>query len=328
MGAAASEYVQEHTFTVPADAHGERVDVFLAQFTPVGPSRAYVQRLIARGLVQVNGRPTKASYRVAEGDTVWVGLPQPEQPQDLKPEAIPLDVVYEDDHIVVVNKPRGMPVHPGVGNPTGTLVNALLARYPTLSGVAGVMRPGIVHRLDKDTTGLLVVAKTNDAHLGLTRQLKERTIQRIYWAIVRGQPGADEGLVDAPIGRHPTDRLRMAVVAGGRPAITRFRVLERFGDYSLLQVKLETGRTHQIRVHMAYIGHPIAGDPVYGAGRGSRARGELGLQAQALHARQLAFRHPVTGEPMQFVAPLPADMEQALERLRAQARSRAGQRGA
>ena len=322
MRGAAGEYAQELTFRVPPEAHGERVDVYLAQFTPVGPSRAYVQRLIARGLVQINGRPTKAAYRVAEGDEVWVGVPPPEQPADLKPEAIPLDIVYEDDHIVVVNKPRGMPVHPGVGNPTGTLVNALLARYPSLSGVAGVMRPGIVHRLDKDTTGLLVVAKTNDAHLGLTRQLKERTIQRIYWAIVRGQPGADEGLIDAPIGRHPTDRLRMAVVAGGRSAVTRFRVLERFGDYSLLQVKLETGRTHQIRVHMAYIGHPIAGDPVYGAGRGSKARGELGLAAQALHARELAFAHPVTGEPMHFTAPLPKDMEQALERLREQSRAR------
>ena len=316
MRAATGEYEQELTFTVPDEAHGERVDLYLSQFTPVGPSRAYVQRLIARGLVQVNGRPTKAAYRVACGDVVWVGVPPPEEPADLKPEAIPLDVVFEDDHIVVVNKPRGMAVHPGVGNPTGTLVNALVARYPNLSGIAGVMRPGIVHRLDKDTTGLLVVAKTNDAHLGLTRQLKERTIRRIYWAIVRGRPAADEGLIDAPIGRHPTDRLRMAVVAGGRPAVTRFRVLERFDHYSLLQVQLETGRTHQIRVHMAYIGHPIAGDPVYGAGRGSKARGELGLPAQALHARELAFTHPVLGHPMHFTAPPPADMERALALLR------------
>ncbi len=197
-----------------------------------------------------------------------------------------------------------------------------MARYPSLSGIAGVLRPGIVHRLDKDTTGLLVVARTNDAHLGLTRQLKERTIRRVYWAIVRGQPGVEAGLIDAPIGRHPHDRLRMAVVAAGRPARTHFRVLERFGDYSLLEVRLETGRTHQIRVHMAYIGHPIAGDPVYGAGRGQRARGELGLQAQALHARELSFRHPVSGEPMHFVAPLPEDMERALGRLREQAAAR------
>lgn len=312
----------EHTFQVPPDAHGERVDLYLSQFTPVGPSRAYVQRLIARGLVQVNGRPTKASHRVVRGDRVWVLVPPPERPEELKPEALPLDVVYEDSHILVVNKPRGMPVHPGVGNPSGTLVNALLARYPSLSGIAGVLRPGIVHRLDKDTTGLLVVARTNDAHLGLTRQLKERTIRRVYWAIVRGQPGVEAGLIDAPIGRHPHDRLRMAVVAAGRPARTHFRVLERFGDYSLLEVQLETGRTHQIRVHMAYIGHPIAGDPVYGAGRGQRARGELGLQAQALHARELSFRHPVSGEPMHFVAPLPEDMERALGRLREQAAAR------
>ncbi|WP_324717654.1 RluA family pseudouridine synthase [Carboxydochorda subterranea] len=313
---------REITLTVPPEAHGLRVDAYLAQFTEVGPSRAFVQRLITRGNVLLNGRPAKPAHRVAEGDEVWVLVPPPERPEDLQPEAIPIDVVYEDEHLLVINKPRGMVVHPGVGNFSGTLVNALLAHSPRLSGIAGVMRPGIVHRLDKDTTGLLVVAKTNDAHLGLTRQLKERTIHRIYWAIVRGQPGVEAGLVDAPIGRHPHDRLRMAVVPEGRPAVTRFTVLERFGAYSLLEVKLETGRTHQIRVHMAYIGHPIAGDPVYGAGRGHKARGELGLKAQALHARELVFVHPVTGRPMHFVAPLPEDMEQALERLRAEASSR------
>lgn len=310
----------ELSLRVPPDAHGQRIDIYLAQFTRLGPSRSYVQRLIARGYVHVNGRPVKAAHRVAEGDEVWVLVPPPESPEDLKPEAIPIDVVYEDDHLIVINKPRGMVVHPAAGNPSGTLVNALLAYSPRLSGIAGVLRPGIVHRLDKDTTGLLVVAKTNEAHLGLTRQLKERTIHRIYWAIVRGQPGEEAGMIDAPIGRHPHDRLRMAVVPDGRPAITRFVVLERFGSYSLLEVKLETGRTHQIRVHMAYIGYPIAGDPVYGAGRGSKARGELGLKGQALHARELRFRHPITEEPVHFVAPLPEDMQAALESLREAAR--------
>lgn len=308
---------RELLLTVPPDAHGLRVDVYLVQFTELGPSRAYVQRLITGGNVHVNGRPVKPAHRVAEGDEVWVMVPPPESPEDLRPEAIAIDVVYEDDHLLVVNKPRGMVVHPGAGNYSGTLVNALLAYSPNLSGIAGVMRPGIVHRLDKDTTGLLVVAKTNEAHLGLTRQLKERTIQRLYWAIVRGQPGVEAGMVDAPIGRHPHDRLRMAVVPDGRPAVTRFRVLERLGSHTLLEVKLETGRTHQIRVHMAYIGYPIAGDPVYGAGRGSRARGELGLKGQALHARELRFDHPITQEPMRFIAPLPEDMEAALEQLRA-----------
>ncbi len=321
-------FQSELNLRVPPDAHGERVDTYLAQFTQLGPSRSYVQRLIARGYVHVNGRPVKAAYRVAEGDEVWVLVPPPESPADLKPERIPLDVVYEDDHLIVINKPRGMVVHPAAGNPSGTLVNALLAYSPKLSGIAGVMRPGIVHRLDKDTTGLLVVAKTNEAHLGLTRQLKEHDIQRIYWAIVRGQPGERAGIVDAPIGRHPHDRLRMAVVPDGRPAVTHYTVLERFGAYSLLEVRLETGRTHQIRVHMAYIGYPIAGDPVYGAGRGSKARGELGLRGQALHARELRFRHPVTEEPMQFVAPLPQDFEAALETLRQQAhRTGAGAAG-
>lgn len=307
---------QELTLTVPPEAHGLRVDAYLAQLTSVGPSRAYVQRLISRGHVQLNGRPVKPAYRVAEGDEVWVFVPPPEAPEDLRPQDIPLDVVYEDEHLLVIDKPRGMVVHPGAGNPSGTLVNALLARYPQLSGIAGMMRPGIVHRLDKDTTGLLVVAKTNDAHLGLTRQLKERTIRRVYWAIVRGQPGEDAGMVEAPIGRHPRDRLRMAVVPDGRPAVTRFSVLERFGSYSLLEVRLETGRTHQIRVHMAFIGYPIAGDPVYGARRGHGARGELGLKAQALHARELRFVHPVTGEHVRFVAPLPDDMAAALDHLR------------
>lgn len=313
---------------VPEEACGERLDRFLSSRPELGLTRSHVQRLIERDLVRVDGRPARASRRLRGGERVEVVRPDPE-PVSARPEPIPLNVVYEDADLLVVNKPRGLVVHPAPGHAGGTLVNALLARCPDLEAINDALRPGIVHRLDKDTTGLLVVAKTPAAHLALARQLRERRVRREYLALVRGQP-PDEGTVDAPIGRHPVHRKRMAVVAGGRPAVTHYRVLERFpdpggaagrgprGGYALLLVRLETGRTHQIRVHLAHAGHPVAGDPVYGGGRRGRP-GELGLEGQALHAARLAFVHPRTGVPVAFEAPPPADLAAALARLRARA---------
>ena len=291
---------------------GERLDVFLASLDPI-PSRAQARRLIEEGRVLVNGAPApKAGVKLAPGDRISVFLPPP-SPQPLTAEPIPLDVVFEDEHLVVVNKPRGMVVHPAPGHAGGTLLNALLHRYPEMAGVGGAARPGIVHRLDKETTGLLVVARSRAAYDGLVAQLKAREVSRVYLALVHGHPPADQGSIDAPIGRHPENRQKMAVVEkGGRPAVSHFRVVERFKGYALLEVRLETGRTHQIRVHMAHIGHPVAGDRRYGAPKSS-----LFPDGQALHAARLAFIHPVTGEALWFSAPLPEDFQEALRILRA-----------
>lgn len=320
------------TLEVPPEAAGQRLDVFLAGAAGLGFTRSRVQSLIERGLVRLEGRPARAAQRVRAGERVEVAPPEPE-PAAARPEAIPLEVVHEDADLLVIDKPRGLVVHPAPGHPGGTLVNAVLARCPDLAAINDVVRPGIVHRLDKDTTGLLVVAKNAGAYASLSGQLKERAVRREYLALVHGQP-RDEGTVEAPIGRHPTDRKRMAVVERGRPAVTRYRVLERFpsppgrapgggggrgGGYALLAVRLETGRTHQIRVHMAHIGHPVAGDPLYGAGpRGRRDAPDrfLGLAGQALHAGRLAFRHPRTGAWVEFSAPPPEDFAAALARLR------------
>lgn len=289
---------------------GERLDVFLARQAPE-LSRSRVQKLIADGQVAVKGRPAKANHKVQPGEAVSLTVPPPE-PVAVEAEAIPLDVVYEDAEVVVVNKPRGMVVHPAAGNWRGTLVNALLARCDDLSGVGGEVRPGIVHRLDKDTSGVMVAAKSDRAHASLAKQIKDRTAGRKYLALVHGNVKADEGLIDAPIGRHRTDRKKMAVDAErGREARTRFTVLERFAAYTLVACKLETGRTHQIRVHMAYIGHPVVGDPKYGP-KGS----PFPIDGQALHAAELTFRHPASGAEMVFTAPLPADMEGILAKLR------------
>jgi len=232
---------------------------------------------------------------------------------EARPKPIPLDIVYEDDDIIVINKPQGMVVHPAAGARAGTLVNALLAHTRGLSGIGGKERPGIVHRLDKDTSGLLVVAKHDRAHISLARQLQAREVLREYAAIVHGRVRADRGRVDAPIGRHPVNRKRMAVVFGGRPAVTDYEVLERFAEYSYLRLVLQTGRTHQIRVHMAHLGHPVVGDPVYGS-----RRSPWELEGQCLHARRLGFRHPRTGAWMTFTTPLPEHMERVLEDLRRQ----------
>jgi len=300
-----------------ADA-GLRLDVYLAK-EQVAPSRSFIQRLIEDGAVRVNGRvEIKPSYRVRASDAIEVSLPPPEDVSAcVPPEDIAIAVLYEDDDLLVVDKPRGMTVHPGAGRTTGTLVNALLGRQMNLSGIGGPLRPGIVHRLDRNTTGVMIVAKTDQAHLRLAADLAAHRVGRHYLALVRGNIVENEGVVDAPIGRHAVDRKRQAVVVGGRRAVTHFRTLERFGDYTLIEATLETGRTHQIRVHMQYIGRPVAGDPVYGG-----VRDELGLAAQALHSAKVEFTHPATGQHMVFVAEMPDDMRAAVGALRDRMRGR------
>lgn len=288
---------------------GKRVDKWAAEEL-VSESRSRLQQLIKDGHVQINDVSVKANYRLKEGDEITVVLPEPE-PTDVPPEDLPLDVVYEDDQVIVVNKPRGMVVHPAPGHTTGTLVNALLFHCRDLSGINGVLRPGIVHRIDKDTSGLLMAAKTDDAHRSLAKQLKDKTTHRLYLAIVHGVLSTDSGVIDAPIGRDEKDRKKMAVTArNSKMAVTHFQVLERFAGYTYVACRLETGRTHQIRVHMAYIGHPLAGDPKYGP------RKTLPISGQALHAAELGFTHPLTHESLLFKAAPPADFQQLLNKLR------------
>ncbi|MCH3922926.1 RluA family pseudouridine synthase [Limosilactobacillus sp.] len=270
-------------------------------------SRSQLQRWIEDGHVKVNGEQVKPKYKLVVGDRVTI---EPEQPQkiDLEPENIPLDIVYEDDDVIVVNKPQGMVVHPAPGHPDHTLVNALLYHSP-LSTINGEFRPGIVHRIDKDTSGLLMVAKNDMAHRSLAAQLKAKTNEREYVALVHGVIKEDAGTIDAPLGRSPKDRKKQAVVADGRHAVTHFKVLKRYRHYTLVSCRLETGRTHQIRVHMKYIGHPLAGDPLYGP------RKTLPGKGQYLHARLLGFKHPRTGKQLTFTAPLPAYFQQMLDKL-------------
>ena len=299
----------------------QRLDLFLSERC-AELSRTRIQTLIKAGEVQVNGKAVRPSYLIKAGDRIALEVPDP-RPLEVLSEPIPLDIVYEDGDLLVVDKGAGMTVHPAPGSWEGTLVNALLHHCDDLSGINGVLRPGIVHRLDKETTGLLVVAKNDAAHRGLAAQLEAREISRRYAALVWGHPVDERGTVDAPVGRHPRNRKKNAVVEGGRAAVTHFAVTERFAFASLLELRLETGRTHQIRVHMQHMGHPVFGDPVYG-GRNRvegirpefrrRAQEMLGLiERQALHARQLRFRHPRTGEEMTFAAELPEDMARAIE---------------
>jgi 23S rRNA pseudouridine1911/1915/1917 synthase len=297
------------TFEAAPGDRDRRLDVVVAERLR-HLSRSRIARLSLDGRVLVDGRPRKPSFRLAAGQVVRVDVPPP-TPAALRGEAIPLDIVYEDEVLLVVNKPAGLTVHPGPGHPTGTLVNAVLARVGDLRGVGGELRPGIVHRLDKDTSGLLVVAKSDAAHRSLAAQLKARTMSRTYLAVVRGRLDPDAGTVRAAVGRHPIHRTRQAVTASGRPAVTHYRVLERFDGATVLECRLETGRTHQIRVHFAHLGHPLLGDPVYGRANPG------GLGRQALHAMRLEFTHPVTGAHAAFTAPLPADLEALLARLRA-----------
>lgn len=290
-----------------ADKEYRRLDACLSDMTDLSRSRA--QALIEAGLVLVNGRPRKQSEGVRLGDAIRFSMPEA-KPIELIPEDIPLDIVYEDQDICVVNKPRGLVVHPAVGNESGTLVNALLYHFGDLSSIGGEIRPGIVHRIDKMTSGLLVVAKNDLSHERLARQFADHSAHRSYIALVAGNIKEDAGTVDAPIGRHPTDRKRMAVVEKGRRAVTHYRVLYRFSAVTVLALELETGRTHQIRVHMAHIHHPVVGDQVYSNGKNA-----LGMEGQALHGWRLQLTHPITEEHMSFVAPMPEDMRKALKKL-------------
>lgn len=288
-----------------------RLDVFLvAQLVTV--SRSRISALIKENRVMVNGKSVKAGYALDKGDVIEVDIPK-EQPLTVLPATIPLDIVYEDHDVVVVNKPRGMVVHPAPGSRDNTLVNALIAHCDDLSGINGVLRPGIVHRIDKDTSGLLLVAKNDIAHNSLARQLKNHTVRRVYEAIVCGVVAEPQGIVDCPIGRHPSERKKMAVTEkNSKPAVTHYLVLERFTDYTHIELKLETGRTHQIRVHMKYIGYPLLGDPVYGKGEKNPFR----FAGQALHARTIGFLHPVSGEYLEFSVEPPEDMQNVLSQLR------------
>jgi 23S rRNA pseudouridine1911/1915/1917 synthase len=306
-------------FQVSSQDAAQRLDLFLVDHCPA-LSRSRIQALIREKVVRVNGKPTRSSYSIRPGDRVELDAPDP-VPLKVEPESLPLNILFEDGDLLVVDKVAGMTVHPAPGSRSGTLVNALLAHCRDLSGINGVLRPGIVHRLDKETSGLLVVAKNDLAHRHLAAQLRARRMQRRYTALVWGHPEA-EGRIEAPIARHPRDRKRMAVVEGGRGAATRFAVVERFAFLSLLDLQLETGRTHQIRVHMQHVGYPVFGDPVYGGRhRIGGLRPEYRRQAesmldmidrQALHARELRFAHPRTGEEMAFASGLPGDMARVM----------------
>ena len=286
---------------------GSRLDKAIADLTEL--SRGQANDAIKAGIVLVNGQATKAKYSVKAGDIITYEI-QEEEVLDYQAEDIPLDVVYEDEDLAIINKPQGMVVHPSAGHSSGTMVNALLYQIKDLSGKNGVVRPGIVHRIDKDTSGLLMVAKNDAAHQALADELKAKKSLRKYLAIVHGNLPNDRGIIEAPIGRSEKDRKKQAVIARGKEAVTRFQVIERFGDYTLVELTLETGRTHQIRVHMAYIGHPVAGDPLYGP------RKTLPGNGQFLHAQTLGLTHPRTGEVMTFTAEPPLIFQQTIEKLR------------
>ncbi len=294
---------------VEPENEGERLDKFIADNSDI--SRSYAAKLCDEGLVTINNKPLKKKDRVSGGSEIVIQVPEPSE-LSVEGENIPLDIVYEDSDIIVVNKPQGMCVHPAPGNESGTLVNALIFHCGNeLSAINGVIRPGIVHRIDKDTSGLLVAAKNNDAHLKLSGQLKERKALRKYVALVNGNIKEDSGTINKPVARSSADRKKMAVSVSGREAVTHFNVLERFGQYTLAECILETGRTHQIRVHMASIGHSIVGDPVYGI-----KKEKFKLSGQLLHAKTIGFTHPRTGEMMEFTSEIPAYFENVLKKLR------------
>ncbi|MCY9224433.1 RluA family pseudouridine synthase [Bacillus haynesii] len=301
--------MEHYDMTVHEEHKGERIDKYLTA-VEADWSRTQVQQWIKEDRVLVNGNAVKANYKVQEGDAVSVHVPEPEQ-LDVTAEPMDLDIYYEDQDVLVVNKPRGMVVHPAPGHLTGTLVNGLMAHCDDLSGINGVMRPGIVHRIDKDTSGLLMVAKNDMAHESLVNQLVNKTVTRKYTALVHGVIPHDHGTIDAPIGRDKKDRQSMTVTReNGKHAVTHFEVIERFDDFTVVECQLETGRTHQIRVHMKYIGFPLAGDPKYGP------RKTVDFNGQVLHAGVLGFDHPRTGEYVEFEAPLPDDMKNLLDKIR------------
>lgn len=300
--------MQKVEHTVLENEKSERIDKVISSLNPDW-SRTQVQSWIKDGQVLVNGQPIKTNYKCSVADQINIIIPDPEV-LDVVPEEMNLDIYYEDSDVIVVNKPKGMVVHPAGGHVTGTLVNGLMAHCKDLSGINGVLRPGIVHRIDKDTSGLLMVAKNDKAHEHLVNQLVAKTVTRKYKALVHGNIGHDDGTIDAPIGRDPKDRQSMTVIENGKHAVTHFHVIERFKEFTFVECRLETGRTHQIRVHMKYIGFPLAGDPKYGP------RKTLELNGQALHAAVLGFIHPSTGEYLEFEAPLPEEYGQLIEKLR------------
>lgn len=294
---------------INVDEDNIRLDTYVARKVPE-LSRTMIQKLIESGDILVNGDKKKLSYKVLSGDIITINIPEAKE-VDLKPQEIPVEVVYEDNDIIVVNKPKGMVVHPANGNPDGTLVNAIMAMCKdSLSGIGGELRPGIVHRIDKDTSGLLIVAKNDKAHIEMSNQIKNHEVKKIYIALVRGILGEDEATIDMPIGRSTKDRKKMAVVKNGKEAVTHFKVLKRYDKYTLLEVKIDTGRTHQIRVHMAEIGHPVVGDMVY-----SNGKNDFGVEGQMLHAKSLDFKHPITGKQMHLEAELPKYFKNIIEKL-------------
>ncbi len=305
--------MEPYRLTIPTENAGNRLDILLAETLPL--TRSAAQTLMENGAVTVNGKTIAKNYRMRGGEVVVVQIPDA-APCEAAPQDIPLDIVYEDDHLLVVNKPKGMVVHPAAGHADGTLVNALLAHCgDSLSGINGVMRPGIVHRIDKDTSGLLIVAKSDAAHQGLAEQIKVHSFTRIYEAVIVGHLKKTEGTVNAPIGRHPVDRKKMAITQkNSKPAVTHYRVLAEYPGYSHVQLKLETGRTHQIRVHMASLGHPVAGDTMYGS-----KKSPCGFEGQCLHAKEIGFVHPILDKELSFTSDLPLYFTAFLDELRRKA---------
>lgn len=289
-------------------AIGKRIDVYLTDIFHE-MSRSHMQKIIDEGNVIANGKVCRSNYKLKKGDFLEIRIPDPKK-LDIIPEDIQLDIMYEDTDLIVINKPQGMVVHPAPGVYTNTLVNALLYHCKDLSGINGVTRPGIVHRIDKDTSGVLVVAKNDLAHIKLSEQLKDHSMTRIYEALVEGVIKEEEGTIDKPLGRHPVERIKISIVKGGKRAVTHFKVMERFEGFTLIECKLETGRTHQIRVHMASIGHPLVGDPVYGY-----KKQKFNLNGQMLHAKKLGFIHPTTGKYMEFITPVPQEFLSVINKI-------------
>lgn len=303
--------MENREFLITEENKNKRLDTFLAENLD-GKSRSFIQGLIEKEEVLVNSNIKKSNYKLRIGDEVQVNIPDPTH-VNIEPENIPIDIIYEDSDVIVVNKPQGMVVHPAPGNYEGTLVNALLNHCSDLSGINGVARPGIVHRIDKDTSGILVVAKNDNAHNKLSEQFKEHSITRVYLALVEGIIKEDEGTIDAPLARHPKERIKIAIVPSGRRAVTHYKVIKRFKEHTLVQCKLETGRTHQIRVHMCHIGHPLVGDPVYGY-----KKQKFNLEGQMLYAQKLGFIHPKTNEYIEFQCDIPSYFKNVLDILEKQ----------
>ena len=294
---------------VEENTQKKRIDSYIVDKN-INLSRTAIKRLLDEGKILVNGKKQKPSYKPEVGDIITIEIPEPEE-VELKPQDIPIDVIYEDKDIIVVNKPKGMVVHPANGNPDGTLVNAILAKCKdSLSGIGGEIRPGIVHRLDKDTSGLLIIAKNDQAHINMSKQIQDRKVIKKYIALVKGVIGENTATIDMPIARSTKDRKKMAVDPNGKEAITHYKVLQRYDKYTLLEIKIDTGRTHQIRVHMSYIGHPVVGDMQY-----SNGKNEFGIEGQMLHSKYLEFDHPITGKRLKLEAPLPEYFEQVLNEL-------------